>query len=93
VALQRLDIRTARFDRLSGSVLIDARNCVVEISLEALETLQGRALSPDEAVRKVIAEVKLFTRLATSLPADDGKIHITTALLMSDGMYSQDKGS
>ena len=47
MAVQRLDLRSVRYDRLSGSVLFDARNCVVEVSLEALEALY-KALSDDQ---------------------------------------------
>ena len=70
-----------------GSVLIDGRAVVLEISHEALEALTNRSLSEDEAVRKVAEEQKRLTRLAEWLPADDGKINITTSMLMNDGVF------
>ena len=93
MALQRLDLRTARYDRLAGSVLIDARKCVVEISHEALETLAKRSLQPEEAVLKAAEEGKRFARLATRLPADDGKIIVTKAIVLNDGQFGEEEGS
>ncbi|MDJ0613030.1 MAG: hypothetical protein QNJ29_05095 [Rhizobiaceae bacterium] len=85
--MQRLDLKSLRYDRLGKSVLIDGRKVVLEISHEALETLSNRALSEDEAIRKVADEQKRLTRLAEWVPADDGKIHITTNMLMNDGRF------
>lgn len=85
--MQRLDVKSLRYDRLGKSVLIDGRKVVVEISHEALEALTNRQLSEDEAVRKVADEQKRLTRLAEWVPADDGKIHITTNMLMNDGKF------
>ena len=85
--MQRLDLKSVRYDRLGRSVLIDGRKIVMEISHEALESLAKRALEPEEAVLKVIEETKRLTRLAEWVPADDGKIQITTNLLMNDGMF------
>jgi hypothetical protein len=93
VAIQRLDIKSARYDSLSGSVLIDGRDCVVEISHEALEELQRGPLTPEGAVSKVVSEVKRLSRLATRLPADDGKIHITRQILINDGAHPRAEGS
>jgi len=86
--MQRLDLKSLRYDKLGRSVLIDGRKVVLEISHEALETLSNRELSPDEAVIKVAEEQKRLTRLAEWLPADDGKIHITTNMLMNDGVFA-----
>lgn len=91
--IERLDLRTARFDQFSGSVQIDARKSVVEISLEALELLNNRPLTPEEAVIKAVAEAKLFTLLASRLPADDGKIHITANIVENGGLYAEENGS
>ncbi|MEM7464256.1 MAG: hypothetical protein AAF362_16410 [Pseudomonadota bacterium] len=91
--IERLDLRTVRYDQFSGSVQIDARKSVVEISLEALELLNNRSLTPEEAVVKAVAEAKLFTRLASRLPADDGKIHITARIVENDGLYADENGS
>ena len=85
--MQRLDLKTLRYDRLGKSVLIDGRKVVLEISHEALEALTNRTLTEDEAIRKVADEQKRLTRLAEWLPADDGKINITTTMLMNDGRF------
>lgn len=85
--MQRLDLKSVRYDRLGRSVLIDGRKITMEISHEALEALARRALAPEEAVLTVIEETKRLTRLAEWVPADDGKIQITTNLLMNDGMF------
>ncbi|MFZ1814435.1 MAG: hypothetical protein WBO55_19655 [Rhizobiaceae bacterium] len=93
MALQRLDLRTVRYDRLSGSVMIDARNCVVEVSREALEALYQRKLKPEEAVIHAVKEARRLTELACRIPADDGKIHITTNILLNDGLFGAETGS
>ena len=93
MALERLDLRTARFDRFSGSVLIDGRTSVVEISLEALEKLCNRHLLPEEAVIAAVSEAKRLTVLASRLPADDGKIHITAGIVENDGIFVEEDGS
>ncbi len=89
--MQRLDLKTLRYDKLGKSVLIDGRKVVLEISHEALETLANRPLDANEAVLKVAEEQKRLTRLAEWLPADDGKINITTNLLMSDGRFETEE--
>lgn len=86
--MQRLDLKSLRYDKLGRSVLIDGRKVVVEISHEALEALSNRKLTADEAVIKVAEEQKRLTRLAEWVPADDGKIHITTNMLMNDGVFA-----
>lgn len=85
--MQRLDLKTVRYDKFGRSVLIDGRKIVLEVSHEALELLANKTLSEDEAVRKVAEEQKRLTRLAEWVPADDGKINITSALLMNDGRF------
>ena len=85
--MQRLDLKSLRYDKLGRSVLIDGRKVVLEISHEALEALTNRQLTAEEAVRKVADEQKRLTRLAEWLPADDGKINITTTMLMNDGRF------
>jgi len=89
--MQRLDLKSVRYDTLGRSVLIDGRRVVLEISHEALEALTNRKLTAEEALRKVVDEQKRLTRLAEWLPADDGKINITTNLLMSDGRFDADE--
>ncbi|MBO6815274.1 MAG: hypothetical protein JJ891_10455 [Rhizobiaceae bacterium] len=86
--MQRLDLKTLRYDSLGRSVLIDGRAVTVEISHEALETLANRPLSRDEAMFKVAEERLRLTRLAQWIPADDGKIHITTNMLMNNGLFA-----
>ena len=85
--MQRLDLKSLRYDRLGRSVLIDGRKVILEISHEALEALTKRPLSEEEALRKVAEEQKRLTRLAEWVPADDGKIHITTNMLMNEGKF------
>ena len=86
--MQRLDLKSLRYDKLGRSVLIDGRKVVVEVSHEALEALSNSELTADEAVIKVAEEQKRLTRLAEWVPADDGKIHITTNMLMNDGVFA-----
>lgn len=85
--MQRLDLKSLRYDKLGRSVLIDGRKVVVEVSHEALESLARKSLTADQAVLKVAEETKRLTRLAEWIPADDGKIHITTNMLMNDGVF------
>ena len=85
--MQRLDLKSLRYDKLGKSVLINGRQVVVEVSHEALESLANKELTADQAVLKVAEETKRLTRLAEWIPADDGKIHITTNMLMNDGVF------
>ena len=78
--MQRLDLKSLRYDRLGKSVLIDGRKIVVEVSHEALEAISNRPLSKDEAIRRAAEEQKRLTRLAEWVPADDGKVMITAGL-------------
>lgn len=93
MTLQRLDVKSVRYDRFSHSVLIDGRKCVVEVSIEALEALSNKVLEPDTAVAKAVSELKRLTMLASKLPADDGKIHITANLLLNDGRFGEEDRS
>ena len=90
--MQRLDLRSLRYDKLGKSVLIDGRKVIVEISHDALEALSNRSLTEEQAMHKVAEETKRLTRLAEWVPADDGKIHITTNLLLNDGLYDAGTG-
>ncbi len=85
--MQRLDLKSLRYDRFGKSVLIEGRQIVVEISHDALEAMTNRTLDEREALEKVVEEQKRFTRLAEIIPADDGKINITTTMLLNDGMH------
>ena len=90
MAIQRLDLKSARYDRLARSVLFNARGgCTVEVSLEALQAQYQRDLDPEEAVTGAVELEKRLTALATMLPPDDGRITITTSVLMGDGLYGE----
>ena len=85
MAVQSLDLKTARYDRLSRSVLIDGRALTVEVSHEALEAMARKPLNAEQAVVRAVAEGKRITLLAMRIPADDGKVHITASLVANDG--------
>ena len=85
--MQRLDLKSLRYDPLGRSVLIDGRGVTVEVSHEALESLKNKPLDPEAALLLVAEETRRITRLAEWVPADDGKIHITTNMLMNDGLF------
>lgn len=85
--MQRLDLKSLRYDKLGRSVLIDGRKVVLEISHEALEALSNRDLDEQQALLKAAEEQKRLTRLAEWIPPDDGKIQITTNMLMNDGIF------
>ena len=90
--VQRLDIKSVRYDRLNRSVLIDGRKVVLVVSHEALEELKQRPLDDNEAMFVVAQEVKKLTRLAERVPADDGKIQITSSILVNDGIFGAENG-
>ncbi len=85
--LHRLDLKSARYDPLSKTVVIDTNKAVLEVAHEALEAVARKELTGEEAVTRAIAERKRITQLANLLPADDGKIHITRTLLEQDGQW------
>ena len=85
--MQRLDLKSLRYDKLGRSVLIDGRKVVLEISHEALEALSNRDLDEQQVLLKAAEEQKRLTRLAEWIPPDDGKIQITTNMLMNDGIF------
>jgi hypothetical protein len=93
LASERLDFRSARYDRLARSVMIEGRGVQVEVSLEALEALARKPLSPQDAVNRAVAEGKRLTALLKRLPPDDGKVTITTAILLNDGLFGEEKGN
>ena len=86
-SMQRLDLKSLRYDKLDKAVLIDGRKVTLSVSHEALEALSNRELDEQQALLKVAEEQKRLTRLAEWIPADDGKIHITTNMLMNDGIF------
>jgi hypothetical protein len=85
--LQRLDIKTVRYDRLSDEVLMDGRKIVLAVTKDALEALYNREMDPDEAILRAVDEAKRLTRLAEIVPADDGRVLITKDRLMNDGQF------
>ena len=93
MASERLDLRSARYDKLARSVMIDGRDLLVEVTQEALEALARKALSPQEAVIRAVSESKRLVTLLKRLPADDGKITITLNILMNDGLFGEEKGN
>ncbi|MEM8797963.1 MAG: hypothetical protein AAGE61_20530 [Pseudomonadota bacterium] len=81
----RLDLKSVRYDRMNDGVQFDttARSpaLVVEVSRQALEDHFSVALDPDIAVLKAV-EIQVFIQQAANrIPADDGKIRLTTATL------------
>lgn len=87
--MEKLNLKTVRFDSLSDSVFVDAKKSTVEISRDAIEALYKRKLSEEEAVFKVVEEAKRINYLINVIPADDGKINITTALMIGDGQFNE----
>ena len=60
-------------------------------SQEALEAQFRRDLAPDEAIAGAVSIARRLTALATRLPPDDGRIHITRSVLMGDGLYGEER--
>ena len=89
MAGERLDLKSARYDSLARSVVVDGRSVTVEIALEALEALAKRKLSPEQAVAWAVGESKRILALVKRLPPDDAKITITTSILMNDGLFGE----
>lgn len=87
MTVQRLNIKTARYDRLSDEVLLDGRKIVLAVTKDALEALYNRTLAPDEAILIAVDEQKRLTRLAEIVPADDGRVLITKGRLLNDGQH------
>jgi hypothetical protein len=50
-------------------------------------------LNPQDAVNRAVAEGKRLTALLKRLPPDDGKVTITTAILLNDGLLGEEKGN
>jgi len=87
--MQRLNLKSIRYDHLGRSVLVDARNATVEITHEAIEALANRNLDADAAILQVAQERKRITKLAEILPADDGRIRITQGAMETGGLYDE----
>jgi len=87
--LERLDFKSVRFDKLADTILINGKKVIVEISREAFEVLYRQEFTADEAILKAIEESKRLNHLANAIPADDGKIHITAALMLGNGQFNE----
>lgn len=85
--MQRLDLKTVRFEKLSDAVLFDGRKIVLAVTRDALEALYSVELSPEEAMLRAVDEVKRLTMLADVIPADDGRITVTKSMLLNDGIH------
>lgn len=83
--MQRLDLKTVRYDKYSQCVLFDGRKLTLAVTHDAIEALYNRELSPEEATLKAVDEVMKLTRLAEIVPADDGLVTITKMRLLNDG--------
>ncbi len=90
MSAERLDLKTARYDKLARSVLIDGRGLTLEVSLEALEALAKKPLSPHDAVNRALSEAKRLTMLMKRLPPDDGKVFVSASMMMNDGLYGSE---
>lgn len=80
----KIDLRTARFDRMNGGVqFAAARNpaLTIEITKEAIENHFQRAFDNDEAVLKAVEMQREIQLAAMRVPEDDGKIILTTTTL------------
>lgn len=87
--MNRLDLKSVRFDRLNDSVFFNAKKGCVEISREALQSLARKELDEERAIYFAVAQAKRLNRLINIVPADDGKINITKNLLLNDGQFGQ----
>ena len=88
--IQRLNIKSARYDRLSECVLMEGRGITLAMTKDALEALYDSEFEPEEAVIKAVEETRRLTRLAEIVPADDGRVLVTKKHLLSDGRYLDD---
>ncbi len=87
MAVQRLDIKTVRYDKLSDEVLFDGRRIILAVTRDALEALYNREFTPEEAILRAVDEQKRLTRLAEIVPADDGRVLITKDRILNDGQH------
>lgn len=85
--MQRLDLKTVRYERMTDAVLLDGRKIVLAVTRDALEALFNIELSPEEAMLRAVDEVKRLTMLADVIPADDGRITVTKDMLLNDGVF------
>lgn len=85
--MQRLDLKTVRYDKYTKCVLLDGRKITLAVTHEALEAIGNKELDDKSAMRLAIDEVKTLTRLAEIVPADDGLVTITKNRLLNDGVF------
>ncbi len=86
--LQRLDLRSARFDRLSECVEFKGRGITLAVTLDTLEASANRELTPEEAVLEAVDIERRLARLGEILPADDGRVLVTRERLLNDGRFA-----
>lgn len=86
--LQRLDLKTVRYDRLSECVEFQGRGITLGVTLDALAANANRDLTPEEAVREAVDIERRLARLAEILPADDGRVVVTKDRLLNDGKFA-----
>jgi hypothetical protein len=91
--LERLDFKSVRFDKLTDTIVINGKKVIVEISRDAFEALYRQDFTGDEAILKAVEESKRLNHLANVIPADDGKIHITAALMLGNGQFNELRGN
>lgn len=85
--MQRLDLKTVRYERMTDAVLFDGRKIVLAVTRDALEALYHMELSPEDAMLRAVDEVKRLTMLADVIPADDGRITVTKNMILNDGVF------
>lgn len=88
--MQRLDLKTVRYDKYTECVLFDGRKITLAVTHDAMEALYNRELTQEEATLKAVDEVVKLTRLAEIVPADDGLVTITKKRLLNDGNFDAD---
>lgn len=84
----KLDLKSVQYDRMSDGVQFETNKnvgrspgLIVEISKEALEDHFNQSLCQETAVKKAVELLTFIQTAANRIPADDGKIRLTTATL------------
>lgn len=84
----KLDLKSVRYDRMNDGVQFDTSSragrspgLIVEITREALEDHFKKSLDDQAAVLKAVEIQTFIQQAANRIPADDGKIRLTTATL------------
>lgn len=84
----RLDIKSARFDRMNDGVQFDtvkragrSPGLIIEVSRDALEDHFRSPMDRELAIAKAVELQTFIQQAANRIPADDGKIRLTKATL------------